>query len=155
MEKQPILALELLGTVLELGRGGLWDSRVRPEAKRLLSALVDHCHILIHSVLVSDDNSLLPSEDQAKTLEQYLRAQGIPWDYIWCRPGKPQADFYAETFDDLQRFHDAVLSKLPERLTPGSVQEASAGVQGMRECVAEIQESPVQAGMAAGKGTTR
>ncbi len=105
MEKQPILALELLGTVLIPGRGGLWDSRVRPEAKRILEALKDHCHILIHTALVSDDNQLVPPEEQATQIERYLRAMGLPWDYVWCRPGKPQADYYVESFEVIESPH--------------------------------------------------
>jgi len=155
LKKPLILALELVGPIITLGRGGLWDSRVEPEARRLLREIEKHCYILIHSVLVSDDHNQPDPVEQATQVERYLRAMGVPFDSTWNRPGKPAADHYVETLDDLRLVHKEVLQSLPPVEDPAGVQPDSGPVQAVPG--ENVPQSPVgvQKKMAAGRNTTR
>lgn len=153
---QVIVALELLGPVLTPGRTGLWDARVIPAARRMLQDLSDAgVGILIHTTLISDDHSTPDPTQQAARVEQYLHDQGLPFDWVWNRPGKPLATHFVETQDDLQAVHRAVMSGVREDETTAGVLTGQTKLSGMHGLESSSGQAGVQTPVVNRRNKTR
>lgn len=105
-----ILAVEFVGPIAT--RYGGWDGSVprftpsewvlNTDGRAVLRALAEAgCYILVHTVLVSPN---VPDvSQQVHELQDYLTRHGVPWDAVHTEIGKPMADLYVNTSDDLLR----------------------------------------------------
>lgn len=94
------IAIELM----DLIEGDNCSDPVKIGVKTLLTDLKKDHYLIVHTQLLSED----VEEDLdalKKLIEDWLHAHNLPWDIVWDRCGKPQADHYVETLDQLRTLH--------------------------------------------------
>ena len=105
-----VLAVEFVGPVATRysGDGGRVPSFTPSEwmastdGRERLRAFADAgWSILLHTVLVNPDVADLPK--QVHELQEYMTHHAFPWDAVHTEVGKPVADLYVNTLDELLR----------------------------------------------------
>jgi len=157
MPSQPVLALELLGTLLPADSPTpLLSPSIPPEPLQLLSDLAaSGTGILIHTSLISSDHSVRPVEVQSDTLSRFLQAHSIPFDWIWDRPGKPLAHYFIQTLDDLRKAHREIVSGMRSASPGQGLLPPQTSVQGVQAPRGKSGQGSVPLGLVERKGKAR